>query len=304
MHNSHDTFENNLHALFLPTENKTHFSSFNNEEDNEMNLDNEDIDFNLINNENMQLLKSLLSILTSCCLIFEQFGKKKQLSAMGMVLTLCCLVTECLSDHTMVQLINDYLKYQHKLLEESKKNKKQNGNKKHKKFKVNDLRLFISKSLMSIFNVFPIEYVEDDIKMNDKEENDDNDEDKDDDQDKQRLDKLHVLRMNMKAIKMCHTFVDYWDLKLTQNDGNNNGRRKRLDYRKISYEWLHSSLMDIGSDEQANTKITVALLEILKKLIPLYNEKKQLQLLLCIDKLLKNSALVNDAKTIFNHIIN
>ena len=314
MHNSYDTAENNLHALLTPSDNKMHFSSFDMSEDhdNTMDLDDDEkdeIDFNLINNDNMQLLKSLLSILTSCSLIYEQFGKKKQLSAMSMVLTLCGIISDCLCDDLMKQLMDDYGKYQQKLLEKHKKNK----HAKNKRFKVNDLRLFISKSLMSIFNIFPIEYVEDlnfDEMKDDSNENEDENESEEEElqeqvENKKRLDRLNIMRMNMKAITLCHLFVDYWDLKISSisKENDNKRKRKRSNYKQLSFRWLHDVMTNMSSDESINAKLMVDILQILKKLIPLYSQQQQFELLLCVNKLLNNSSFADNAKTIFSQFI-
>merc|ERR1711920_703153 len=146
MHDSHDTIENNLHSLLLPNDNKMHsLLDENYEKKNEkMEVDEfgeSDFDFDVMNNENMSLLKSLLSILTSCCLIFEQFEKKKKYSAMSMVLTLISVICDCLCDDMLRQLMSDYMQYQTKQIEKRKKEK--NKRKQHQ-FKLNDLRLFVS----------------------------------------------------------------------------------------------------------------------------------------------------------------
>merc|ERR1712228_440658 len=102
---------------------------------------------------------------------------------------------------------------------------------------------------------------------------------------KQVMDRVFVIRMNMKTIDICHQFVDYWNLNLLQE---NEGKNKRMNYYKSSYKWLNDSLMDLASSESQSVKVNkimIDLLQILKKMIGLYDERKQLQLLLCVDKL-------------------
>ena len=300
MHDSHDTIENSLHSLLLPSDNKMHslFVGDNDGEQMEVDEEDNDLDLNVMQNDNMQLLKSLLSIFTSCALIFEQFGKKQKYSAMSMVLTLCGIITDCLCDDTLKQMMSDYMQYQTKQIEKRKKAKNKG---KYQRFRLNDLRLFISKSLMSLFKVFPIEYVQ---RTEDENEGEEEDKMKENEA-KSVMDRVFVIRINMKTIDICHRFVDYWNLNLLQvEDGGN----KRMDYYKHSYKWLHDSLMDLASSESqsvsVNKKIMIDLLQILKKMIGLFDEEKQLQLLLCVDKLVNNEALISDAQTLFRQFVN
>jgi len=293
MHDSQSSIETKLHSLLLPNDKNKIYSTITMSNDNDMELEDNEMAINMLNDDNMQLLKSLLSIFTSCCLIFEQFAKKNKYSAMSMVLTLCDIISDCLCDHTLKQLMSDYLNAQQKELEKHKKNKK----KKKKHFKVNDLRLFISKSLMSLFNVFPVGFVEE------MESEHDEDNDSKMDINKQQNNRMNVMRINMKTIKICHQFVEYWNLNLLEQEKDDKNNKK-MDYFSISYQWINTSLLEMGSNENGNTKIIIDLLQILKKMIGFYDETKQLQLLLSVDKLLKNSAFINDAKTIFDQFVN
>ena len=67
---------------------------------------------------------------------------------------------------------------------------------------------------------------------------------------------------------------------------------------------MSECLKYFGDESNTNSKIMLDLLQILKKIIKHYDQTQQLQLLLCVDQLLKNSAFVNDAKSIFTQFIN
>merc|ERR1711933_101678 len=116
---------------------------------------------------------------------------------------------------------------------------------------------------------------------------------------KEVMQRVSVIRMNMKTIGICHRFVEYWNLSLSHED---EGKQKTMNYFTISYKWLHDSLIDLASNESqsvnVNQKIMIDLLQILKKMIGLYDEDKQLQLLLCVDKLVNNKALMSNAQTV------
>merc|ERR1712129_122050 len=255
---------------------------------------------NVMRDDNMQLLKSLLSILTSCSLIFEQVARQKQkYSSMSMVLTLCSIIADCLCDDTLKALMSDYLSYLNK---QNDKRKKLTNKRKQQQAKMNDLRLFVSKSLMSLFKVFPIEFVRETEDEYADKQMDVDEEAKDK---KEAMDRVFIIRMNMKMINICHQFVDYWKLNLLKET---DGRRKAMNYFDICYKWLHASLTQLTLDDSqsviVNRKIMIDLLQILKRMIGLFDENKQMQLLICVQSLVQNEALMKDTKVSFGQLMN
>merc|ERR1712039_863832 len=145
---------------------------------------------------------------------------------------------------------------------------------------------------MSLFKVFPIEYVpetEDGYGQNDGNDDKQMQKEQGDEEEKENkevMDRVFVIRMNMKTIQICHQFVDYWKLNLLQET---EATRKRVNYYDCCYKWLHASLKQLSLEDSQNVnvnrKIMIQLFQILKQMVDLFDEQKQLELLLCVENL-------------------
>eukprot|EP00485_Elphidium_margaritaceum_P000513 CAMPEP_0202699802 /NCGR_PEP_ID=MMETSP1385-20130828/13015_1 /ASSEMBLY_ACC=CAM_ASM_000861 /TAXON_ID=933848 /ORGANISM="Elphidium margaritaceum" /LENGTH=612 /DNA_ID=CAMNT_0049356825 /DNA_START=30 /DNA_END=1868 /DNA_ORIENTATION=- len=316
MHDSYDAMEEKLHALLLPNDDKFHAqnayaaTATATAKENKL-MATEDAEsaeevavlINALNSDDMQLLQSLLSILMCSCLIFEQFAKTKTLSSMSMVLALSACIAECLCDERMQKLIVERGEYQRKLMELFRNNKHHS---KHVKMGGN-VQLFIQKALLSLFQVFPVQFVDVNVQTHKMRMRDDDDDDGDDDEQTDdgdgdetgseseganaevasSMDKMQVLRLNMKVMDICYHFVQYWNLNVKVNAKDEEASRRRdWDCYQRSYQWFLSVLKD---EETAQSKIMFDVLQMLKRMIHIYDHNKQVQLLLAINKLVSSN---------------
>ena len=325
MYRSHDTVEDQLHALLLPEIRKIElFASVESHKtrlgvEGKEDTDSKDEDLEeLMSDGHLPLLKSLLSLFHSSTMVFEQFAKNKKYSSMAMVLTLSTVVGQCLKEETLQKLLARYtMLWENRI--KSKQSKVTRNN-----MRKQDLRLYIPKSLMCLCSHFPFEFVDNTavyIKEKEEEQTEEHHRDRESDEEsvattmttaskfaerarKREIAEFNVFQLNMKTMNLCSLFREYWKHNLNLDESHKRGMdnervRSQRNYSLLSYNWITNTIAGMEDKENINVKAFVQLLQMLKKTITLYDNKRQIALLRSLDKMLKHPTLASDAQDVF-----